>query len=299
MATNTLLGALAVNKGLATESDVETALDLQKQVESSDQPKVGEILIEMGTFSEDDLKTLLLEQTSLRESVAAPEPPPPAAAARLVQESSDPIEVNGEPVTAPRALVQGDRVRMGETVLRFEGGEDLLLIPSKPVTPSSSTVEMPALTPKPAASVPEPPAPPPAGGFKAALKVAGERAWDKTKRLFRDVTGKRAKEKAAAIERRDALLRELAQAALQAGFAGPEADSARKAQAAGEEAEKKAGGKASAGQAVAAKGATKLARDKADRALFKLGRTFLEKGGADAAKADELRALDAAIKDLG
>ncbi len=289
-----LLGKLAVRKGLATESEIETALDLQKQVEPGDDQstvKVGEILLEMGTFSEEDLKALLLEQNLLRESIGTPEETPKVPA-RFVQESSDPISVNGARITEPHALVQGDRVRMGETVFRFEGGEDLLLIPSKPVTPSGSTVEIPAMTPKPSTPAPETPATAPAPspeGFKAKLKAAGARTWEKTKRLFRDVTGKRAKEKAAAIERRDTLLRELAQAALQGGFAGPEAEAAAKAKAALEEAEKKTG--------VAAKASIKLAHDKADRALLKLGRIVAEKG-SDAAKLDELRALDATIKDL-
>lgn len=286
-----LLGELAVKKGLATESEVETALDLQKQAEpAQDQPaaKVGEILLEMGSFSEDDLKALLAEQSSLREGVTAVSDPPKTPA-RLVQESSDPVVVNGEPVTEPRALVEGDRVRIGGATFRFEGGEDLLLIPAKPATPTGTTVELPAVTPKaqPAAAAESPPP----EGFKAKLKAAGARTWEKTKRLFRDVTGKRAKEKAAAIERRDALLKEFAAAAFQSGFAGPEAEAAAKAKAAAEEAEKKTG--------VAARGASKLARDKADRALFKLGRTAAEKGAiAEAAKVEELRALDAAIKDL-
>jgi hypothetical protein len=298
MSTSTpelLLGELAVKKGLATEAEVETALDLQKQVEPDAEQapaKVGEILLEMGTFSEDDLQALLLEQSSLRQP-AAPGEESPRAAARLVQESSDPVLVNGDPVTGPRALVQGDRVRIGETVLRFEGGEDLLLIPSKPVSPSGSTVEMPAMTPKPAAAAPPEPVKAEASaapdGLKEKLKAASARGWEKLKRLFRDVTGKRAKEKAAAIERRDALLRELAETALAGGAAGPEAEAARKAKAAADEAEKKTG--------VAAKNAAKLAREKADRALFKLGRATAEKG-ADPAKLEELRALDAKVKDL-
>ena len=87
-----LLGELAVRKGLATESEIETALDLQKQADpAQDQPaaKVGEILLEMGSFSEDDLKALLAEQSSLREGLAAVADAPKTPA-RLVQESSDP-----------------------------------------------------------------------------------------------------------------------------------------------------------------------------------------------------------------
>jgi pSer/pThr/pTyr-binding forkhead associated (FHA) protein len=289
-----LLGALAVRKGLASESDIETALDLQKQVEPGDDQssaKVGEILLEMGTFSEDDLKALLIEQSLLRESFGDTEDPPKAAA-RLVQESSDAITVNGARITGPHALVQGDQVRIGESVFRFEGGEDLLLIPSRPVTPSGSTVEIPRPTapakPAPAPAAEPPPAPP--VGLKARLKATGARTWEKTKRLFRDVTGKRAREKATAIERRDTLLKEFALAALQEGFTGPEVESARKTQAGVDEAARKNG--------LAAKGAIKAAQDKAERAFLKLGRTFFEKGAADPAKADELRALDLAVKDL-
>jgi hypothetical protein len=304
-----LFGTLAIKKGLATESEIETALDLQKQVEPSDtQPpaKVGEILLEMGTFSVEDLESLLQEQSSLREGIR-PETRPVKLTLRLVQESSDPVLVNGELIAEARTLAEGDRVRMGEAVFRYEGSEPLLLQPSKPVTPTGTTVEMPAVTPKPGAAGATTPLPPaaapekPAGRLAALLKALAARAWDRLKRLFRDVTGKRAKEKQAALERHDLLLREIAQAALQAGLPGTEADAARKALAALQETEKKSVEKASAGQAVAAKGAAKLARDKADRALLKLGKTLAEKGplpDADRAKADEARALEAKIKDL-
>ncbi len=286
-----LLGELAVRKGLATESEIETALDLQKAGEDP-APKVGEILIGMGTFSESDLQSLLLEQTSLRGTPAGDAPPRPA---RLVLESSDPVLVNGKPVAGPCALVDGDQLRIGEAVLRFEGDDDLLFLPLKPITPGGTTVELPTVPP-PAATPVAPPAEappaatPPAGGLKETLRAAGGKAWEKTKRLFRDVTGKRAREKAAAIERRDLLLKESAEAALRSGFPGPESEAAAKAAAAAQEAEKKPG--------VAAKGAAKLARDKADRALLKLGRACLEKAGADPAKAQELRDLDARVKDL-
>ena len=56
------LGTLAVRKGFASENEVQTALDLQKNLEpAADRPaaRVGEILVEMGALTGDMLKVLL------------------------------------------------------------------------------------------------------------------------------------------------------------------------------------------------------------------------------------------------
>jgi hypothetical protein len=230
---DTRFGSLVVRNGFASPSEVELALDVQKQADPSENPqipRIGEILVEMGTLDRQKVDALLVEQTILRKNGGS---------------------------EAPAAEAP----------------------PGAPAAPPPPGAEAPA--PAETAAAP--------GPFKVLLRQAG----DKLKRLFRDVTGKRAKEKAAASERRDQLLVEIAQAALAAGASGSEADSARKA-AEGLEAAKKQTG-------AAAKAAVKNAEAKHRRALLKLGRTLADKEGApasEAAKAVEVKALDAKIKDL-
>lgn len=232
-------GALAVKNGFSSESDVEFALETQR--ESSGEgaaPKLGEILTDMGSLTPEKVNALLVEQQVLRSGVddtAAPAPDAPAA------------------------------------------------------NPSPGDAAPPAGPPAEASAK--------GGAFKRMMAAIG----DKLRRLFRDVSGKRAKEKALASEKRDELLSRIAEAALGAGASGPEADSARKAREGSEAARKKAEGGAGTG-AVAAKSAVKAAESKHKRALIKLGRTAIEKGQVPAdqqAAADEVRALDAKISDLG
>jgi len=224
---DTLFGTLVVRNGFASESEIELALDVQKQADPSQNPeipRIGEILVEMGTLNRQKVNALLVEQTIMRKDEA----------------------------------------------------------PAKPA-PVSPPAPAPPAEPPPAAEAAEP------GLVKALL-----RRWrDKLKRLYRDVTGKRAQEKAEALERRDVLLLEIAQAALAAGAAGPEAESVKKA-AEGVEAAKKQTG-------AAVKAAVKNAEAKHKRALLKVGRTVVDKGAAaesQKARVEEVKDLDAKIKDL-
>lgn len=142
----------------------------------------------------------------------------------------------------------------------------------------------------------------PSGPAKPAEGAAGK-VKEKLGRLFRDMTGKRAKEKAAALEKRDQLLVQLAEAALKADYPGPEADSAKKA-ADVLETVKSSGEKADSGSTkniVKAKTDLKNAEARHKRAVLKLGRTVVDKGPipeGEQAKADEVKALDAVVKDL-
>ncbi len=132
--------------------------------------------------------------------------------------------------------------------------------------------------------------------------------FDRLRRLFRDVSGKRAAGKAEAIRRQDDLLKEIGQAALGAGVPGPEAEAAAKAVEAMEGARQGSGparprvDKAAAAKGlVAQKSGLKAAESKADRALRRLGRLALDRGlelEGMADKAAEVRRLDAVIKDL-
>lgn len=223
-------GALAVKNGFASESDVEFALDTQRDSSGEEvAPMLGQILLDMGALTLERINALLVEQNILRNGVDD-KPLPPAE----------------PPAEAPAAA----------------SGE-----PKKP------------------------------GAFKQLLAKIG----DKLRRLFRDMSGKRAKEKALASEKRDELLCRIAETALGAGAAGPEAESAKKARDGFDSARKKADGGAGTG-AVAAKTAVKAAESKLKRALIKVGRTAVDKGQVPAdreADATEVRALDAKIIDLG
>ena len=221
-------GALAVKNGFASETDIDFALDTQRDsAGEGTAPMLGEILLDMGSLTPEKVNALLVEPNVLRTGVpdapvAAPEPPP--------------VPASEEP-------------------------------------------------------------PKEAGRFKKVMAAIG----DKLRRLFRDVSGKRAKEKALASEKRDELIARIAEAALAAGFTGPEAESARKAREGFDAAKKKSEGGAGTG-AVAAKTAVKAAESKYKRALIKVGRLAFEKGPLPAGQepaVEELRALDARIADLG
>ncbi|GEM_PF-1982176 len=194
------LGSLAVRNGFASEEEVALALDEQKrayQEERTLPKRLGEILVEMGTLSQQQIDSLLKAQARLAgrgatpasaaPSNVAPAPSPaetlPSTTASgeavtgwLIQEAGEgagtkypmgarailgrqptnevPLpeirasrqhakiefialakqhvvadlnsrngtSVNGEPLTEPRALQPGDRIQIGQTVLRYEAG---------------------------------------------------------------------------------------------------------------------------------------------------------------------------------
>jgi hypothetical protein len=127
-------GALAVKNGYASPSEVELALEAQKEgpaFESDAPQKLGEILVDMGTLTSAQIETLLETQTKLRQDDLTPAPLPlisdatakfeEIAGTAFVQEAGPALSVNDEPLTAPRTLKDGDRVKAGDLVLRFSG----------------------------------------------------------------------------------------------------------------------------------------------------------------------------------
>ena len=155
-------GALAVKNGYASTSEIELALEAQKEgpaFESETPPKLGEILVEMGTLTPEQIKSVLDAQTRLRQEEGAKpevvkfeEIQPPA----LVQEAGPELTVNDEPLTAPRTLKAGDRLKAGDLLFRFSG-ESIEIVPKRELSPAESSTsiavpvaEAPAEAPKPA-----------------------------------------------------------------------------------------------------------------------------------------------------
>lgn len=430
-------GALAVKNGFASTSEIELALEAQKDPESPTPPKLGEILAEMGALTDDQIKTVLEAQARLK-AASAPEVISfeEIQQAALVQESGPALLVNEEPLTGPRTLKTGDRLKAGELLLRFSG-ESIEIVPRKetpaekpaeaaPAAPSSAP--SPGAEGKPKQKLAErilpvlrkidgviariPPAihtqrklvlagallgaiafllpwriagngntvlgiqgpgwlnlllllipvactlftrptepfskieriaatsaaglalligivkfvlPPSyaiargVGIYLALLSAAcvlaaaafaraavagaatdaptmGMRLWKKLSGFLGSVSGKRARELHAAIEQRDALLRKIGEAALEAHKELPEAAAAVQAREALQKAEKEAGD----GTNVKAKAAQKAAEAKAKRAFGKLAQKALDGGlplaGQESAVA-ELRAAEAKIKE--
>jgi len=154
-------GALAVRNGYASPSEIEAALEAQKEgpaFERETPLKLGEILAEMGTLTSTQIQTLLETQTKLRrddDPTPAPSPALPDAtvkfeeitASAFVQEAGPLLTVNDEPLTAPRTLKDGDRLKAGDLVLRFSGDAVDIRPREGPAAPSA---EKPALAaPKP------------------------------------------------------------------------------------------------------------------------------------------------------
>ena len=301
------LGALAVRRGFASEPEIETALDLQKNCEpSADRPTapVGQILVEMGALTEEMLAVLLEEQAKLRES-GAPSPETRVdAAGRLVVESSRPVTVNGRPVFSPRALEPGDVVRVGDAVLRYEG-PPVLLVPTAAAPGSMlgkftgaarrSLESVRAVTTKilPRKETTE--------AIGTTLKGAASKTGETVRRLVKAVTKKRYKSKTEAIRRRDELLAEVGRAEFRAGVVGPDAEAARRAQRTLDETEHHSSTRGSAtsqAEASAIRTAIKAAREQLDLALVRLGWQALREGrspaGLDAAVL-EIRAIDEAF----
>lgn len=174
--TDLCFGALAVKNGYATSSEVDLALEAQKENPSPQETplKLGAILLEMGTLTEGQVQTLLETQTRLRGSTEsarlAPEPPPEPQVRfeeieppTLIQESGPPILINDLPLAAGRTLKSGDRLRAGEVVLQFRG-ESIELRP-KPAAPLAASPAAPADIP---AIMPAEPAPAPSASREPA-----------------------------------------------------------------------------------------------------------------------------------
>ncbi len=305
------LGTLAVRKGFASENEVQTALDLQRNLEpSADRPaaKVGEILVEMGALTGDMLQVLLEEQSSARtrpEEGAEP-PAPPAPGARLVIRSAVPLSVNGQPVTSTSLLKPGDILKVGNAVIQVEAA--LTIVPASdappepaPAPPKNAIRGMigkvtdigTRFFKKKEASgtdLPEPAGP----GLGAKLKGAAAATGATVKKLLKDVGKKKwAKDRLGAHRRRDELLIEIARAAMRTGkVEGPELESARSALRALDQAEHTTGlrGSATSTEEVSRhRQAIKAARDMVDLTLSKLGYRVLQKGPEPPGMAEKLR----------
>jgi hypothetical protein len=121
-------------------------------------------------------------------------------------------------------------------------------------------------------------------------------------RLFRNWIGKTAKEKALATEKRDEVLCRIAEASLEAGAAGVDADAARKAKDARDAARKKTETAVPGRAALAASAGAKVAETKLKMALVKLARRLIEKEEVPPDQQPlvaEIRALEAKIAELG
>ncbi len=149
---------------------------------------------------------------------------------------------------------------------------------------------------------PEAPAPP-AGGVWARIRGTAARAGEPTVRVLRGLSGRKARERARAADRRDELLVALGRAALEAGVTGPEADSARKAQEALEAAKdrfEKVGKETSARDLLIAKSDLKWAEARLERALRKLGRLAVDRAvplEGRQAEVAEVQSLDVQLKE--
>lgn len=130
---------------------------------------------------------------------------------------------------------------------------------------------------------------------RAEAGPADDTAVGRLMRSVRDMSGRRAKEKGDLMDRRDELLRQLGDAALEAGGVdGPDAASARKAKDEAEAAKKLSG--------PSARTALKTAEGKLRRALQKLGRRVVDQDLALDGRqlpSGEIRQLDGRIRELG
>ena len=310
------LGALAVRKGFASENEVQTALELQQNLEpSADRPaaKVGEILVEMGALTDQMLQVLLEEQELVRRAAAAtPE-------ARLIIRSAVPLSVNGKPVTSTTSVKKGDILKIGNAVIQVDA--ELSVVPASDAPPEPPPPPPPRKSPpttvlgkvtelgtrffkKKEASGTDLPAP--AGpGLGEKLKGAAVATGAMAKKLLKDVKRKRwSKDRLGANRRRDELLVEIARAAMRAGkFEGPELESARAALRTLDQAEHTTslrGSATSPDEASRHRQSIKAAKDSVELALVKLGYTVLQKGPEPpgvTAQVREVREIEEALSE--
>ena len=137
-----LFGSLVVCRGLCTLDELDVALDVQREC---DPPvRLGEVLVDMGKLTPEQVKSLLTLQGVT------------PAVARLVQESGPPL------FPETRTLPPGERFKIGDVVLRSEG-MTLEIVPVSAISASTaatavvvapstsaSTTAMPAVDPTPA-----------------------------------------------------------------------------------------------------------------------------------------------------
>jgi hypothetical protein len=144
-----LFGSLVLCKGYCSLDELDVALDVQRE---ADPPvRLGEVLIDMGKLTPEQVKMLLGLQGVT------------PAVARLVQESGPPL------FPETRTLPTGERFKIGDVVLRTEG-MTLEIVPASAQRPAPVQASMDEDTdPVPLFAVEEPaPAPPPAPTAAAA-----------------------------------------------------------------------------------------------------------------------------------
>lgn len=321
------LGALAVRKGFASENEVQTALELQKNLEpSADRPaaKVGEILVEMGALTGDMLKVLLEEQElarkrALEESATDVAAAPDVPENRLIVRSAVPLSLNGKPVTETTVIKKGDILKIGNAILQVEA--ELSIVPASDAPPETDVLPPRAPPAATAKSVFDKVAdfgtrlfkkkeasgtdlPAPAGpGVGEKLKGAAAATGAAVKKLLKDVGKKRwTKDKVGANRRRDELLCEIARAAMRTGkVEGAELEAARSAMKALDQAEHTTSLRGSATtpeEQSRIRTSIKAARDRVDLTLVKLGYHVLKNGPelpALAAKIREVREIEEAL----
>jgi hypothetical protein len=320
--TKPLFGSLALCRGHCTLDELDVALDAQR--DAAPAPPLGQILVDMGKLTPEQVDALLKEQTQKIEAVPTPDAPAPIPAARRLPELLG--RANGTvarllPFLHPQrtyallailpgllAVVLAWRLaKNGQWVhgvqgpgwpafllLAAAGGWALLGDRPRALSRQEKTALL-GLSGLAAAlglwKLFAAPAWAMAMGVGAPLAflsalalhacvwpmkaVDGDPARTPVARLrtaWAELTGRRAKERAAKVARRDALLKQIGEASLKAtSDADPEP--VRKAR-----------------QAVDAPG--KPVPGKRERALLRLGRAAADAGLADKTLADELKALD-------
>lgn len=144
-------GALAIRNGFASSREIELALETQKggpPAGSVTPLKLGEILVERGTLTRAQIDAVLEAQTRLREAATGPAAPvlfEEIAPSTLTQESGPAIQVNDQPLTQARTLQAGDRIRIGDAVLKFTGDSMDLVPGAAPAAAASpASVAVPA-----------------------------------------------------------------------------------------------------------------------------------------------------------
>lgn len=311
--TKPLFGSLALCRGHCSLDELDLALDAQR--EAAPAPPLGQILVDMGKLTPQDVDALLKEQSG--EPAAAP----PAAAGPAIHRRVHEAVARGLPFLHPHrtyallallpglaAIVLGWRLAAGgrwvhgvqgpgwPSFLLLAAAAGWVLLGDRPAALArpdkrvllglsglAAAVGLWKLFVAPAWAVAlgagAPLAFVSALGLHAALwamKAAdGDPARSPLARLksaWADLTGRRAKARAATMARRDVLLQQIGEAALAAPSAA-EPEPVKKAR-----------------QAVDAPG--KPVPGKRERALLRLGRAVADAGLAGKAAAEELKALD-------
>ncbi|HEX7898390.1 MAG TPA: hypothetical protein VF950_11565 [Planctomycetota bacterium] len=147
-----LFGSLVLCKGLCTLDELDVALDVQREC---DPPvRLGEVLVDMGKLTPEQVKTLL-ELQGVTPAVA-----------RLVQESGPPL------FPETRTLPSGERFKIGDVVLRVEG-MTFEIVPVPAISASTAATAVIAAPPTSASTTALPAVVPPAAVEPPAENKSG------------------------------------------------------------------------------------------------------------------------------